>query len=87
MRPTSINLLKLPAEFCMTFHAKFARIIPPENITEFLLAMDAPDFSRDQSGETGNMFAKPKPKDPASWTKLTGINAEHADCNAALTSE
>ena len=79
MRPTSTNLPKLPAEFCMTFHAKFARIIPQENITEFLLAMDAPDFLRDQSGETGNMYARPKPKAPALWTKLIATNAEHAD--------
>ena len=52
MRPASINNLKLLAEFCMTFHAKFARIIPQENITEFLLAMEAPDFSSVQSGES-----------------------------------
>ena len=30
----------------MTFHARYARITPLENITAFLLAMDAQDFSK-----------------------------------------
>ena len=85
MRPKKI--LKLQVEFCMTFHAKFARIILRESITEFLLAMDAPDFSRGQSDVTGNTLARLKPKVPVSWTKLTGINAEHVDYNVASTLE
>ena len=72
--------------FCTTFHAKFAPIIPPENIMAFSPATDALDFLSDRFDETANTFAKPNQKAVAWSTRLIAINAAPADSNVASPS-
>ena len=87
MRPTSINLPKLPAEFCMTFHAKFARIIPQENITEFLLVTDVPASSRDPFEEEESTVARAETQSRVSLIKRIETNVEGADFEDVLRLE
>lgn len=63
----------------MMFHARFAETIARGNITEFMLVMDAQDFSNVQFAEIGNMYANQSQMDYVLLIRHIVISAELAD--------